>query len=92
MPVIGVLDRSGLAAVFAIYDDVRALQIVWTDSRGCLPGNPTTRTRRVRSPFLDQFDVASTPGPTPRSARTEIGPLGDQEGRAVRRDEGCCVS
>jgi len=37
LPVIDVVDTSQLTAVEAIYGDVRALQIVWTDSRGRLP-------------------------------------------------------
>lgn len=45
MPVVAVSDTSGLTAVEAIYGDVRAIQIVWTDSGGHLPwesgyGNP----------------------------------------------------
>ena len=40
MPVIAVSDTSGLTAVDAIYGDVRAIQIVWTDSRGHLPWEP----------------------------------------------------
>lgn len=37
MPVLAVLDTSDLTAVHAIYGDVPALQIVWTDSAGRLP-------------------------------------------------------
>ena len=37
MPVVMVLDKSDLTAVDAIYGDVPALQIVWTDSAGRLP-------------------------------------------------------
>ena len=37
MPILEVTDRSGLTAVEAIYGEVRAVQIVWTDSRGHLP-------------------------------------------------------
>ena len=37
MPVIAVTDTSELTAVKAIYGDVPALQIVWTDSSGRLP-------------------------------------------------------
>ena len=37
MPVVEVSDTSGLTAVEAIYGDVQAIQIVWTDSRGHLP-------------------------------------------------------
>ena len=40
MPVITVLDKTDLAAVDAIYGDVPALQIVWTDSAGHLPWEP----------------------------------------------------
>ena len=37
MPVLEVTDTSDLTAVEAIYGDVAALQIVWTDSGGHLP-------------------------------------------------------
>ena len=37
MPVLEIVDKSDLTAVAAIYGDVPALQIVWTDSRGNLP-------------------------------------------------------
>lgn len=37
MPVLTVHDKSELTAVDAIYGDVPALQIVWTDSAGRLP-------------------------------------------------------
>ena len=40
MPVLAVLDKSDLTAVDAIYGDVPALQIVWTDSAGRLPWEP----------------------------------------------------
>lgn len=40
MPVLDVVDKSDLTAVEAIYGDVPALQIVWTDSRGRLPWEP----------------------------------------------------
>jgi len=40
MPVIAVSDKSELTAVEAIYGDVPALQVVWTDSRGQLPWEP----------------------------------------------------
>jgi hypothetical protein len=36
-PVIGVTDTSGLTAVASLYGDVRAVQVVWTDSRGNRP-------------------------------------------------------
>ena len=36
-PVIAVTDTSGLTAVAELYGDVRAVQVVWTDSRGHLP-------------------------------------------------------
>lgn len=36
-PVIAVTDTAGLTAVAELYGDVRAVQIVWTDSRGRLP-------------------------------------------------------
>lgn len=52
MPVIEVLDRSGLAAVFAIYGDVPALQIVWTDSRGRLPWEPEYANPPGSQPLL----------------------------------------
>ena len=37
MPVLAVTDKSDLTAVEAIYGDVPALQIIWTDSAGHLP-------------------------------------------------------
>ena len=37
MPVLGVVDKSDLTAVDALYGDVPALQIVWTDTAGRLP-------------------------------------------------------
>ena len=37
LPVISVVDKSDLTAIEAIYGDVPALQIIWTDSRGRLP-------------------------------------------------------
>lgn len=40
MPVLEVLDKGDLTAVDAIYGDVPALQIVWTDSAGRLPWEP----------------------------------------------------
>ena len=45
MPVLEVVDKTDLTAVKAIYGDVPALQIVWSDSRGRFPwelgyGNP----------------------------------------------------
>lgn len=40
MPVIAVLDTSGLTAVEALYGQVQALQIVWTDSVGHFPWEP----------------------------------------------------
>jgi len=40
MPVLEVLDKTHLTAVAAIYGDVSALQIVWTDSKGRLPWEP----------------------------------------------------
>ena len=40
MPVIEVSDTSDLTAVDAIYGDVQALQVVWTDSHGHLPWEP----------------------------------------------------
>ncbi len=49
MPVLEVLDKKDLTAVAAIYGDVSALQIVWTDSKGRLPWSRTTQTRPVRS-------------------------------------------
>ena len=35
--VVAVTDTSGLTAVAELYGDVRAVQVVWTDSRGHLP-------------------------------------------------------
>lgn len=40
MPVIAVVDKTDLTAVDAIYGNVPALQIVWTDSSGRLPWEP----------------------------------------------------
>jgi hypothetical protein len=40
MPVVAVTDKTDLTAVDAIYGDVPALQIVWTDSAGRLPWEP----------------------------------------------------
>lgn len=40
MPVLAVMDKTDLTAVDAIYGDVPALQIVWTDSGGRLPWEP----------------------------------------------------
>lgn len=40
LPVLPVLDKTDLTAVDAIYGDVPALQIVWTDSAGRLPWEP----------------------------------------------------
>ena len=40
MPVLSVLDKTDLTAAEAIYGDVQALQIVWTDSAGRLPWEP----------------------------------------------------
>ncbi len=40
MPVLEVLNKTALTAVEAIYGDVPALQIVWTDSGGRLPWEP----------------------------------------------------
>lgn len=37
MPVLEVTDMTDLTAIRAIYGDVPALQIVWTDSAGRLP-------------------------------------------------------
>jgi hypothetical protein len=52
MPVIEVLDKSELTAVDAIYGDVPALQIVWTDSRGCLPWEPSCANPPGSQPLL----------------------------------------
>lgn len=41
MPVLEIVDKSDLTAVEAIYGDVPALQIVWTDSGGHLPWEPS---------------------------------------------------
>src|SRR4051812_19918227 len=35
--VLAVTDTSGLTAVASLYGDVRAVQLVWTDSQGRLP-------------------------------------------------------
>ena len=34
MPILAVVDKSELTAVSAIYGDVPAIQVVWTDSAG----------------------------------------------------------
>jgi hypothetical protein len=39
-PVIAVSDTSALTAVAGLYGDVRAVQVVWADSRGKLPWEP----------------------------------------------------
>lgn len=52
MPVIEVLDTSGLTAVEAIYGGVSALQIVWTDSRGYLPWEPAYANPPGSQPLL----------------------------------------
>ncbi|MBW8750515.1 MAG: DUF4262 domain-containing protein, partial [Propionibacteriales bacterium] len=39
-PVIAVSDTSALTAVAGLYGDVRAVQVVWADSRGKLPSEP----------------------------------------------------
>jgi hypothetical protein len=39
-PVIAVSDTSALTAVAGLYGDVRAVQVVWADSRGNLPWEP----------------------------------------------------
>jgi hypothetical protein len=39
-PVIAVSDTSALTAVAGLYGDVRAVQVVWADSRGQLPWEP----------------------------------------------------
>jgi hypothetical protein len=52
MPVIEVLDTSGLTAVEAIYGNVSALQIVWTDSRGHLPWDASYANPPGSQPLL----------------------------------------
>ena len=37
LPVIEVIDKSDLTAVEALYGDVPAVQVIWTDSAGNLP-------------------------------------------------------
>jgi hypothetical protein len=54
MPVISVSDKSDLTAVEAIYGDVPAIQVVWTDSSGRLPwetgyANPSGSQRLLGS-------------------------------------------
>lgn len=52
LPILEVANTSGLAAVEAIYGEVRAVQIVWTDSRGHLPWESAYRNAPGSQPLL----------------------------------------
>jgi hypothetical protein len=52
MPVLDVVEKSALTAVDAIYGDVPALQIVWTDSSGRLPWDPEYANAPGSQPLL----------------------------------------
>ena len=49
--VVG-LGGSGLTAVQGLYGDVRAVQVVWTDSRGRLPWEAGYANPRGSQPLL----------------------------------------
>jgi hypothetical protein len=51
-PVIAVADVSGLTAVESLFGDVRAVQIVWTDSQGNLPWDAAYRNPPGSQPLL----------------------------------------
>jgi hypothetical protein len=51
-PVIAVTDTSRLTAVASLYGDVRAVQVVWTDSRGNRPWDPGWANPRGSQPLL----------------------------------------
>jgi hypothetical protein len=51
-PVIAVTDTSPLAAVAQLYGDVRAVQVVWTDSRGNRPWDPAYANPPGSQPLL----------------------------------------
>ena len=51
-PVIAVSDTSGLTAVAQLYGDVRAVQVVWADSRGNLPWEPAYANPPGSQPLL----------------------------------------
>src|SRR3954452_2465090 len=50
--VIAVTDTSALTAVQSLYGDVRAVQVVWTDSTGQLPWQPGYRNPPGSQPLL----------------------------------------
>ena len=50
--VIEVTDTSALTAVQSLYGDVRAVQVVWTDSAGNLPWEPGYRNPTGSQPLL----------------------------------------
>ena len=52
MPVIAVSDKGDLTAVDAIYGDVPAVQVVWTDSGGRLPWEPDYANPPGSQPLL----------------------------------------
>ena len=52
MPVIAVSDKADLTAVDALYGDVPAVQVVWTDSGGRLPWEPGYANRPGSQPLL----------------------------------------
>lgn len=51
-PVIAVTDTSALTAVAQLYGEVRAVQVVWTDSRGNLPWDPACVNPPGSQPLL----------------------------------------
>lgn len=51
-PVIAVTDTSGLVAVAELYGEVRAVQVVWTDSRGNAPWDPAYANPPGSQPLL----------------------------------------
>lgn len=55
MPVLAARDKQDLTAVAAIYGDVPALQIVWTDSRGRLPWDPDYANPPGSQPLLGEL-------------------------------------
>lgn len=52
LPILEVTDTSGLTAVEAIYREIRAVQIVWSDSRGHLPWEPAYGNPPGSQPLL----------------------------------------
>jgi hypothetical protein len=50
--VVEVTDTSALTAVAGLYGEVRAVQVVWTDSQGNLPWEPRYRNPPGSQPLL----------------------------------------